>query len=165
MIDTMIRLRVGYNLQEYFLVLIKNASIVILHSTPLQIKQDEGIQGIRGVRTRSNLLLLFLFLRMEDSSMVVHLILELLHVALRRYLAIASSVSAVWSKASVGLFETLVARMNTQLLFYVEFVPVVVDPVVFVGRKAVYNRLFRSNCCHGLFFGVLAGCAKPAEEN
>jgi hypothetical protein len=116
MIDTMIRLRVGYNLQEYFLVLIKNASIVILHSTPLQIKQDEGIQGIRGVRTRSNLLLLFLFLRMEDSSMVVHLILELLHVALRRYLAIASSVSAVWSKASVGLFETLVARLDTQLL-------------------------------------------------
>jgi hypothetical protein len=72
---------------------------------------------------------------MEDSSIVVHLILKLLHMA-RRYLAIASNVSEVRSKASVGLFETLVARLDTQLLLYVELVPVVVDPVVFVGGKA-----------------------------
>jgi hypothetical protein len=67
------------------------------------------------------------------SSMVVHLILELLHVAWR-YLAIVGNVSEVRSKASVGLFETLVARLDTQLLLYVKFVPMVVlDPVVFVG--------------------------------
>jgi hypothetical protein len=130
----------------------------------VQNKQDKGIQGIEGVRIRPNLFLLFLFLRMEDSSMVVHLILELLHVA-RRYLAIAGNVSEVRSKAFVGLFETLVARLDNQLLLYVKFVPVVVHPFVFVGGKAVYSRLFWSNRCHGHFFGVLEGCAKPAEEN
>jgi hypothetical protein len=46
-------------------------------------------------------------------------------------------VSEVRSKASVGLFETLVARFGTQLLLFVKFVPVVVDPVVFVDGKAV----------------------------
>jgi hypothetical protein len=44
-------------------------------------------------------------------------------------------VSEVWSKASVGLFGTLVARLDTQLLLYVKFVPVVVDPVFCCWRK------------------------------
>ena len=67
---------------------------------------------------------------MEDSSMVVHLILELLHVV-RRYLAIAGNVSEVWSKASVGLFETLVARFDSQFCLNTKFSPAVVDSIVF----------------------------------
>jgi hypothetical protein len=53
------------------------------------------------------------------------------------HIPIASNVSEVPSKASVGLFEKLVARFDTQLLLHVKFVPVVVDPVVFVDGKAV----------------------------
>ena len=68
--------------------------------------------------------------------MVAHLTLDLLHVGWR-YLAIPGNVSGVPSKASVGLSKTIAARFDTQLLLYVEFVPVVVEPVVFADRKAV----------------------------
>jgi hypothetical protein len=52
-----------------------------------------------------------------------------------RFLAIAGNVSEVRSKASVRLFETLVARLDTQLLLYVKFLPLVVDPVVLVTER------------------------------
>lgn len=41
-------------------------------------------------------------------------------------------LSEVQSKASIDLFERLVARFDTHLLLYVKFLLVVVYPVVFV---------------------------------
>jgi hypothetical protein len=51
-----------------------------------------------------------------------------------RHNAIASSLSEVWSKASVGLFAMLVARFNSQLFLDTKFNPAVqvVDSIVFV---------------------------------
>jgi hypothetical protein len=58
---------------------------------------------------------------MENSSMVAHLSLNLLHVAWR-HVAIASKVSEVRLKASVlDLSAMLEARFDTQLLHYVKF--------------------------------------------
>ena len=63
--------------------------------------------------------------------MVAYLILDLLDVV-RRHVAIASNVCEIRSKASVGLLETLVASLDSQLFLHIEFEPGLVEPVVFI---------------------------------
>jgi hypothetical protein len=66
---------------------------------------------------------------MENSSMVAHLSLNLLYVVWR-HVAIARNFS-------VDLSATLLAHFNIQLLHYVKFESTDVDPIVFVGGKAL----------------------------
>jgi hypothetical protein len=78
-----------------------------------------------------NLSLWFIFLRIENSSLVVSLTLDRLHI-LWRHVAIVSNVSEVRPKASVGFSATLVARFDSQLFLKTKFNHVVVDSTVFV---------------------------------
>ena len=67
---------------------------------------------------------------MENSSVVAHLTLDLLHIVWRHVTITTSSMSEVRSKASLGLSPMLVARFDSQLFLNSKFISLVVIPLL-----------------------------------